>query len=771
MKKNFLLFSITILLTHFSFPQTASLEPTLKINYVNGAAVPFQNGIPLPGFEKQNRTTLNLKGIWKKERVSLNHNYTLAKRDASGLNNITVESAGRYQQNYSDVNWQNKNIPSVENTMNTYPTVPEYYEDGVWYRYNFNVNSDLNGQFAKLIFYAGNYVTDVWLNGKYLGYHEGGYTPFSFDVSGQLNFSDSNTIAIRIDNPQWDTRNDIVPYVKADWFNYTGIIHDIYLEFSNPSSVMRADIVPLNISGDIKTSAVIFNKDTADKNLDVKFEVFNTSINENNIRTEKASDLISTLAQVSGVDQKSFVVKKDSAYLIETTLNVSNPKLWSPKTPNLYVLKVTLSENGVVKDEYYTQFGIRKIETSGKYVLLNGKPIFFTGLARHEDHPLYGRSIPVDTIYSDLVKVKDFNANFIRTAHYPNHLQTYLLADRLGLAVMEEIPVFWFDNATSWSIQNSQRHIHEQMFREMVYRDFNRPSIMLWSTCNECLEVNGRALFIKKMQDDQPLYYNDNRLITESAAADRPGPTDFSQDFCDVMGWTMYFGIFHGSTYYAGTANFLLNASTYRPLKPILDTEFGYWSSENGSTQSTQTYVFTETFKAFKNSAAMNPDGTLNKFGYLMGVTWWCIFDWYTAGHPNGYQSMGLMNMERTTIKPVGSSLKTGYYPYFNNGGVVSSILQDDNISPNKYYLEQNYPNPFNPETNINFAIPEKGSASLKIYDILGKEVAVLFDKEFEPGTYNVKINSIDLKLSSGVYFYKIRGNNFNKVRKMILLK
>jgi beta-glucuronidase len=157
-------------------------------------------------------------------------------------------------------------------------------------------------------------------------------------------------------------------------------------------------------------------------------------------------------------------------------------------------MKVLLKETGQIIDEYCTQFGIRTIRTDVDKVLLNNQPVFFTGVARHEDHPVFGRSIPIDTIYEDMLKVKGVNANMLRTAHYPNHLYTYLLADRLGITVIEEIPVWWFDESFPWVIQNSIRHIHEQMFREMVFKDYNRPSIILWSTCNECLDVDNRKV-------------------------------------------------------------------------------------------------------------------------------------------------------------------------------------------------------------------------------------------------------------------------------------
>ncbi|MCK9211448.1 MAG: hypothetical protein M0P61_11485, partial [Ignavibacteriaceae bacterium] len=218
----------------------ASLEATLSFKSMNGVEVPFQNGIPVPSFEKQKRATINLAGTWKKLRVSADDNISLTKRDSAGLANLLTEAGGKQLPDFNDSGWQTKQIPSVENELYILdkPKTPEFYQNGVWYRYNFNAADSLQGKFIKLIFYSVNYVADVWVNGQYCGYHEGGYTPFVFDVSAKLNFgSTSNSIVVRVDNPAWGTRKDIVPYQQCDWFNYTGIIHDVYLEASENISV------------------------------------------------------------------------------------------------------------------------------------------------------------------------------------------------------------------------------------------------------------------------------------------------------------------------------------------------------------------------------------------------------------------------------------------------------------------------------------------------------------------------------------------------------
>jgi beta-glucuronidase len=758
-----------------TFSQVANLDATLTLKQVSGIRIPFQNGLPVPDFAKQNRQIFNLKGEWKKQRFTADDNISLHRRDSTGYRDLINEATNRQLSNYDDTGWETKTLPAVENNMNPYPTVPEYYQDGVWYRRNFIVNANENGKFVKLIFYSVNYVADVWLNDVYLGYHEGGYTPFTFDVSSALNYGGNNVLVLRVDNPAWGSRNDIVPYTQCDWFNYTGIIHDVYLEVSDPVSVMRADIVPKSVNGNIQTTVVLYNKSGSDQNIDISIDVFNADVNENNIKTEFSADLIGNQASVSGTTQNTITIKNDSAKVWRTNLNINNPQLWSPKNPNLYIIKVTLKEGSNVVDEYYTQFGIRTVEANVDKVYLNNNPVFFTGVARHEDHPVFGRSIPIDSIYSDLLKVKGVNALMLRTAHYPNHLYTYQIADRLGISIIEEIPVWWFDTALAWVIQNNARHIHEQMFREMIFKDYNRPSILFWSTANECLDVDNRKNFITKVNQDLNFNYADGRLITQSAAADRPGPDDPSQAACDVAGWTMYFGIFHGGTYYEGTRYFLGYANLAYPEKPILDTEFGYWSGELNapSGQQAQVTVFNETFNAFTfRASVIRPDGTYRDGGYLMGVTWWCIFDWYSHQHSGGFQSMGLYRMNRDTLKLVGTTLRNAYAPFYNVGGTVSDLSEEMNsVIPEKYSLEQNYPNPFNPETIIRYNIPKEAFVKIKVYDALGNEITTLVNENKIAGKYEVNFNADKCRLSSGIYLYRIEANDFTSTSKMVYLK
>ncbi len=755
--------------------QVASLPATFQLRSVNGITVPFQNGMPVPSFEKQRRPLIDLRGIWRNQRFMANDAVTLGLRDSAGYAALVTEAVGRIAPEYNDGLWGAKIIPSVENALNGFNLRPEDYEDGVWYRRAFTLPDTLLGRFARLNFYAVNYVADVWLNGHYLGYHEGGYTPFSFDATQALRFDTTNVLVVRVDNPAWGSRDDIVPYGtighKPDWFNYTGIIHDVFLEFSSTCSIARAEVVPQSLAGAVQTSITLWNKSGTASSCQLLVEVYEASVDSTNVQSECACDLAGSL--VTGGTQSGIMIAPDSAAAVRLDLSIPSPKLWSPKHPDLYVLRAALIAGTDTVDEVFTQFGVRTLSATGNTVLLNGKPMFFPGVARHEDHTLYGRSVPKSVIYTDLQKVVGTNATLLRTAHYPNHPYTYLIADRLGIAIIEEIPVWWFDEYDAWLKQDLLRHIHEQMWREMTFRDRNRPSILFWSTCNECLNQTDRKSFIQRLNTELDTQYPDGRFVTESAAADRPGPADPTQAACDVAGWTMYFGIFHGGTYYAGTKQFLQSALTNYPAKPFLDTEFGYWSTTDLTTAGVQVAVFDSTFMAFNEFVAVDSTGTYRPGMPLAATTWWCMFDWYSI--QTGNQTMGLYRMDHSTAKPVLARLQSVYRPFRETSETaVLGVGEHLTEIPSQLRLEQNFPNPFNPATRIRFDVPGSdgrgpGDVRLAVYDLLGREVAVLALGPKAPGRYEVVFDGT--KISSGVYLCRLTAGVRTQTRKMILTK
>jgi beta-galactosidase len=632
------------------------LPPSLEFREANDPyPVAWQSGSPVPSFEPQDRPRLDLAGEWLKQRTFVDTSLSLSPRDESGIAALEAEAEGRYLVDFDDSSWEPKTLPMVENRM---PTLagssagPEPYEAAVWYRRQITVDAAWQGTRVSLNFLSVNYIVDVWINGEWVGYHEGGYTPFAFDVSAYLNYGAENTIALRIDNPLWGSRVDTVPAVKPDWWNYTGVIQGFYLESTPSLYIVRADVLSPDMSGNLQSRIIVHNASNENQSATLSLQIFETDpSSEAWLNDTRASAIASKpIADALNFDLN---IAAGTVQVIAPELVIRDAAFWSPVSPNLYVLGASLSS----KDKFMTQFGIRTISTEGHQLLLNGEPYFLAGIARHEEWADSGRTATWEKIRTDLEIIRGLGANFIRTAHYPNHIYTYLLMDRLGLTAAVEVPM-WQATESEYQAQ-TERQIADQMWREMILSNRNRPSIIMWSSNNESREIAFRTEYIQRLQNDFQTNYPDGRLIMQSAAADRTGASDTSQDSLDIAAWTMYFGIFHGSTYYEGTRDFLQTAHEAYPERPILNTEFGIWTRGAGSNEAQQVVVFEETFRALSEVSAWDAQGQYNPDGYLAGIVWWTAFDWYTA-HTN-LQTMGIYNMDRERAKDLEAVLREAY--------------------------------------------------------------------------------------------------------------
>ncbi len=634
-----------------------TLPPTLELRdtpVLGGSAEPlaWQSGAPLPSFDPQDRPRVDLAGEWRKLRFNADHDLSLSLRNNAAF--AALEADGIHAADYDDSAWETINLPRVENRM---PTLsgsgagPENYENGVWYRRTADIPAEWDGRRVTLNFLGVNYVVDVWVNGQWAGYHEGGFTPFALDVAPLLNFGGTNTIALRVDNPVWGSRIDTVPAIKPDWFNYTGVIQDVYFESTRPLSIVRADVLTPDTSGSVEVSVVLYNTSDSTQSAELTLDIAEANPNSPAWLTDTLASAIAGETVVT-TDPVAVEVPAGEALIVNAELTIPDVKLWAIRQPNLYVLRAALDNGGY----FSTQFGVRTVTTESYHLLLNDEPTFLAGVARHEDSGDRGRSMTLERIVSDFQIIDGLNANFIRTAHYPNHIATYIILDRLGITAAVEIPM-WQATEVEYGVQE-QRRIADQMWREMIYSNRNRPSILMWSTNNESREVPFRDAYSRQLVDDFHTNYPDGRLVTQSAAADRGGPGDESQIPLDVAGWTMYFGIFHGSTYYQGTADFLAAAHGVFPDKPVLNTEYGIWSAGD-SNERRQAEVFTETFRALTEVSAWDAEGNYNDDGFVAGITWWAAFDWYTA-HTR-LQTMGLFRMDRTYAKDTADLVREAY--------------------------------------------------------------------------------------------------------------
>lgn len=629
-----------------------SLRSTLSLFDLEGQHTPVQNHIPYPSFEPQERKMYSLAGVWKKKRFKADHDWTMQERTVGWINETENHSGEVTQVYFNDAQWEEKQVPAPENQLTGKEEVnaAETYENGVWYRKTFAWVEEDRSRVHTLKCLGVSYVGDFWLNGEYVGYHEGGYTPFAFDVTPFIK-AGVNTLVIRIDNPPWTTRKDTVPAVNNDFFNYTGIIQDIFIESVHSVQVVRADLVPLNIEGNVQLRYVLENRTDQAREVVVKPSLYHTNYQSDNWLTSPlARSICKERAEMEGLENKTIYMAPGESKVISETFSIKNPRVWSIREPHLYVLGLCLVQNSEEIDAFYTQFGIRTVATKGTQILLNDTPIFLAGVARHEEWPEYGRTAAWDRIVADLQVISDLHVNMVRTAHYPNHIHTFIALDRIGLTSMSEIPLWQFEKE-HFEIQE-RRRISYQMWREMIFSNYNRPSIIMWSTQNESKEVMLRKAYNEALVKEVKEMYADNRLITQSAAADQPGFHDESMEPLDVAGWTMYFGIFHGSTPYEGTKAFIEKAHKAWPSKPIINTEYGLWSNADKSFIEKQVNVYEDVQLALIEKATVTPEGEVNNKGYVAAIDYWTAFDWY-VNHNEFYQTMGMLHMDRETKKPL----------------------------------------------------------------------------------------------------------------------
>jgi beta-glucuronidase len=356
----------------------------------------------------------------------------------------------------------------VPGDWNSQKEVFSFYEGTVWYQREFDVPQIETNERVFIHFGAVNYEAHVYLNEKKLGTHKGGFTPFNFEIPKDLLKKQGNFLVVKVDNKR---HKEEIPTTNTDWWNYGGITRDVNLVFTKDTFIVNNGL-SLNQHQDIKIAQ--------SKN---KFQI-DGSIKLN----AKATNAVATIEIPELKIKKDLTINGDEARFSIVTKNIH---LWSPENPKLY--NVIFSFNG---EKIKEKIGFRKIETSGNKILLNGKKLFLRGICVHEEIPQEQRRAyskkDADQIFK---QVKDLNANMVRLAHYPHNEYMLKAADSLGILVWSEIPVYWaIDFGNDAVLQKAKTQLEE-----MITRDRNRASLIIWSVGNETPVNPTRTNFMKSL--------------------------------------------------------------------------------------------------------------------------------------------------------------------------------------------------------------------------------------------------------------------------------
>ncbi|WP_020529089.1 beta-glucuronidase [Flexithrix dorotheae] len=399
-------------------------------------------------FPQQNeiRNRLNLSGIWKFKKDSMG-----VGEQEEWFNGLT---------DYCSI--------AVPGSWNDQFTDSHNYLDLAWYETETYIPKGWKGERIFIRVGSANYFAKIWINGKPLGQHEGGHIPFAFEITQLLKWESTNRITIQVENILEPDRvapgnvegSPFSSYPKAsfDFFPFAGLNRAVWL-YTTPSSTSIRDIT--------------INTD------------FNSTTGSIEVLVEKIGKINNGTILISGEGKKIEIPFSFSGNEGTAVIEIPDVRLWSPDDPFLYDVLITLGSKNKPIDFYQLKTGVRTIAVNEKEILLNGAPIYLKGFGKHEDFPIFGRGTTPPVMIKDFELMKWTGANSFRTSHYPYDEEFYNMADREGFLIIDETPavgLFFYDDSTSVS---KRRAICKQYLDELISRDKNHPSVIMWCVANE----------------------------------------------------------------------------------------------------------------------------------------------------------------------------------------------------------------------------------------------------------------------------------------------
>jgi beta-glucuronidase len=459
------------------------------------------------------------------------------------------------------------------------------YEGTVWYRKTFDYDLQ-NGNRLFAYFGAANYQAFVYLNGTKLGTHTGGFTPFCFEITDLVRPT-GNSLIVKVDNTRIQ---DAVPTVMSDWWNYGGLTRRV-LVIEQPETFIRDYLLQLK-KGDSQTVAGWVQLNGPQKKQEVKIEIPEVEISTT-VQTNK-----------EGYAEVEFPAELD---------------LWSPENPKLYQVLIS-SPTDAVRDK----IGFRSIETQGTDILLNGKPIFLRGICMHEEAPLRpGRANSQEDARQLLEWAGELNCNFVRLAHYPHNEYMTRMADEMGFLVWSEIPLYW---TISWHSKEVYENAIQQL-TEMISRDKNKASVILWSVANETPVSEQRTNFLRDLikvarsQDSTRLLTAALQHISQDGRIRIDDPLG---QYLDVLGCNEYIG-WYGSIDPKGFEQTWDDTHG----KPLIMSEFG-----GGALQGFHADEQTRWSEEFQSQVYQRQIPMLKEISFLRGTSPWILKDFRSPRRP-----------------------------------------------------------------------------------------------------------------------------------------
>jgi beta-glucuronidase len=540
-------------------------------------------------------------------------------------------------QTGSSAGWQRK-LPAETESVNLPHTWNigrhDSYLGKAWYFRTFEMPARTANLHVKLHFGATFYSAQIWLNGAEVGEHEGGYTAYSLDITPFLR--DTNYLAVEIDNriseatiPGFAMRGSGTTKMWYDWWDYGGIVRDVWLTLTGPVEVNRQQI-----RSQIHQKSAIISATIEDG-------IFLESRFKKNQRLLARATAFGPDNQPAVALTRAIVVDP-GIHELTISLELPAPKLWSIDHPNIYRMMVQITDtSGKLLDEQSDTFGIRTVEIRDRHLLINGERARLTGIARHEESVWEGLAETRGTMRHDYDDMKTLQVTLTRPVHYPQNPFILDYADRHGILLIPEIPVWQFSEAQMRDPKVIA--LAKQQMREMIEQAGNHPSIFAWSVCNESdSETPGgiayfRAMrdFIRRIDPERFVSYADDNLAKLQQAQNS------AANDADFVMMNQYFGSWHGSA--AALPASLDQVDRLFPNKMVIISEFGLpgiFAKDAEEADQMRVKIIKEQM----------PE--LARRDWIAGAIFWCYQDYKSRrnlrpGLEEGYVDHGLVDQYR----------------------------------------------------------------------------------------------------------------------------
>ncbi len=463
----------------------------------------------------------------------------------------------------------------------------------MWFAQTFDRSLIEDGDRTHLRFGAVNYKTKVWLNGHELGTHEGGFTPFSFEATDALEDGE-NVVVVRVDSKRYE---DGMPEKMTDFYNFGGINRGVDL-VTTPAEFIRNFKVGTTIADgavDIDISAWV---DASEPSEPVTVEIPDLGV-ETELEAENGPAFSGTISiPESAVD------------------------LWSPSDPRLYTVR--LSYRG---DTIEDRVGLREVSVDGGEVRINGEPIWLRGIALHEEVAGQGRALDSEDIRTRFQWLNELGCNYARLAHYPHTEEMARVADEEGILLWEEVPAYHDVNFGDEDVQE----LYRQQLRELIQRDWNRASVILWSIANETNHNDETRNEVLPQMADYVRELDDTRLVTAACfikdTDDGLVIDDPLKGHLDVVGINEYYG------WYYGDADDMRRFQDDPEGTPVVISETGGGAKWGYHGESNERW--TEEFQA---DIYRGQTSALEDLEQIAGMSPWILFDFRAPIRQNEYQ-------------------------------------------------------------------------------------------------------------------------------------